>query len=175
LLEQSPLDDRSTAMLAVHLLSALTALHRRGIAHLDVKPDNVIVSGGHPTLIDFGSARRLGSAQPAGRPVGTFGFAAPEMEACEPISAAMDVFGVGATLRRAQAAICVDVPEPDGAGHCRPGLSAGLDRLIDAMLAARAGDRPSVPAALDAVAELFDTDERPWPSWLSADRTFATR
>src|SRR4051794_18661736 len=86
----------TTAHLAVQLLSALLPLHARGVAHLDLKPDNIVVRDGRVVVVDFGSARRIGSAQPPGRPVGTLGYASPEMEACAPVSAAMDVYGVGA-------------------------------------------------------------------------------
>lgn len=81
-LDDGPLDRRATALLGVQLLSAVTALHRRGLAHLDVKPENVMIVGHRPVLVDFGSARPIGSPQPVGRPVGTVGYTGPDMEAC---------------------------------------------------------------------------------------------
>jgi serine/threonine protein kinase len=170
--DNGPFDGPSTALLAVQLLSALMSLHGRGLAHLDIKPENVVVRDGRPVLVDFGSARELGRPQPTGHPVGTPGYAAPEMEACEPISTGMDVFGVGVTLREAFTGLSIydndplrrlaaeDPPYPDN-----PGLVA----LIRAMLAPSPADRPTVPEALDAFAGLFDPERRPWPIWLSAN------
>ena len=160
--DNGPFDGPSTALLAVQLLSALMSLHGRGLAHLDIKPENVVVRDGRPVLVDFGSARELGRPQPAGHPVGTPGYAAPEMEACEPISTGMDVFGVGVTLREAFTGLSIydndplrrlaaeDPPYPDN-----PGLVA----LIRAMLAPSPADRPTVPEALDAFAGLFDPEQ----------------
>ena len=172
--DNGPFDGPSTALLAVQLLSALVSLHGRGLAHLDIKPENVVVRDGRPVLVDFGSARELGRPQPTGHPVGTPGYAAPEMEACEPISTGMDVFGVGVTLREAFTGLSIydndplrrlaaeDPPYPDN-----PGLVA----LIRAMLAPSPADRPTVPEALDAFAGLFDPERRPWPIWLSANES----
>lgn len=172
--DDAPLDPASTARLAVQLLSALVVLHRRGIAHLDIKPENVMVRGGRPTLVDFGSARRLGSLQPVGHPVGTVGYAAPEMEACDPVSAAMDVYGVGATLREAFSGQSVYDVDPrrrrEAANPTFPAGNQALVALIGDMLATSPADRPTVPAALDSFAALFEAAERPWPEWVSAVR-----
>ena len=46
------------------LLSALETIHLLNVAHLDVKPENILLAGvAHPTvkLIDFGTAREIGS------------------------------------------------------------------------------------------------------------------
>jgi serine/threonine protein kinase len=170
--EEEPLDPASTAMLATSLLSALTAVHRRNIAHIDIKPENVVVRDGRPVLLDFGSARVIGTPQPAGQPVGTTGYASPEMEACQPISTTMDVYGVGATLREAFSGYSVYDNDPERRRVAKdppypPGHPA-LTALIAAMLAERPSDRPTVPEALDAFADLFDPDNRPWPTWLTA-------
>lgn len=171
--ELAPFDIGTAALVTVELLAAVRALHGRGLAHLDVKPENVLVRAGRPVLLDFGSARPLGRRQPAGHPVGTPGFAAPEMEECRPISAAMDVFGVGATVLASLAGspqaetTCTagDVLEarPDLADD--PGARALLDVL--AAMTAEVGERPTVTAALVAVADLFDPACRPWPVGLT--------
>jgi serine/threonine protein kinase len=159
--EEGPLDGTSVALLGTQLLAALVPLHARGIAHLDVKPDNVVVRDGRPVLVDFGGARELGSRQPPGRPVGTRGYAAPEMEACEPITAAMDVYGVGATLAEALTG-------------CQPGEPGWLVEessatdpvagVVARLLATDPARRPDVPAALELLASTLPPDQEPWPA-----------
>ena len=50
--------DAALAM-ALELLSAATYAHARGIVHRDIKPGNVLLSGRHSILADFGIARAL--------------------------------------------------------------------------------------------------------------------
>ena len=172
LAETQPLNATSTALLATHLLAAVTPVHARGIAHLDIKPENVVIRDARPVLLDFGSARPLDSWQPAGHPVGTVGYSAPEMEACEPISAAMDVYGIGATLREAFTGFSpYDLDPRRRVLAARPPYPPGhpeLVNLIRSMLAPLPVDRPTVPEALDSFADLCEPADRPWPSWLSA-------
>ncbi|GAA1920757.1 hypothetical protein GCM10009737_22860 [Nocardioides lentus] len=99
--EGGALPPADVAMLAARLAPPLLHLHRTGLAHLDVKSENVLLREGCPVLVDFGSSREIGRRQPAGRPVGTPGYAAPDQEACRPVSAAMDYFGLGTVLAEA--------------------------------------------------------------------------
>jgi serine/threonine protein kinase len=154
--DAGPLAATDVALLGIQLLTGLRALHQRGIAHLDVKPDNVVLRDGRPILIDFGSARQIGTAQPAGRPVGTLGYAPPEMEACEPITAAMDIHALGVTLREAW-------PGPDR-------TTARLDETIDRLCATDPQQRPSVAAALSLLSEELPEDAKPFPKWAGEDK-----
>lgn len=127
---------RGVALLGVQLLSALLPLHAHGVAHLDVKPGNVVLRDGRAVLVDLGSARRLGRRQPAGRPVGTPGWTSPEMEACAPVSTAMDVYGVGAVLREAWRR------------RLPSWRRTALPDVLARLTADDPGDRPSVRAGL---------------------------
>ena len=87
---------------AIRLSRAVAALHRHGITHRDIKPDNVILeAGGGLKLIDLGVARlpRVEEFAEAEAP-GTPGYRAPEMFAGNPGDAATDQYALGVTLYR---------------------------------------------------------------------------
>src|SRR5213078_749381 len=50
------LDVEQTLDVGIAVASALAAVHRAGLVHRDVKPPNVVESGGVHKLIDFGIA-----------------------------------------------------------------------------------------------------------------------
>ena len=62
------------------ILSALDCLHREGVFHRDIAPDNVFLQQrGPPVLLDFGAARiTLSEEAMKLKPMYTAGFAAPE-------------------------------------------------------------------------------------------------
>lgn len=153
--ESGPMAPGDVALLGCQLLGVLTALHSRGLVHVDVKPENVLVRDGRPYLVDFGSARAIGSTQPAGKPVGTEGYAAPEMEACEPLSAAMDLFGLGTVLAEG----LTGSPFPDGAAL----PVTPVTPLVVRLLSAEPDDRGPAHEVLAALARC--APERPWPVW----------
>jgi serine/threonine protein phosphatase PrpC len=87
---------------AIRLSRAVAALHRHGITHRDIKPDNVILEAdGGLKLIDLGVARlpRVEEFAEAEAP-GTPGYRAPEMFAGNPGDAATDQYALGVTLYR---------------------------------------------------------------------------
>jgi serine/threonine protein phosphatase PrpC len=89
--------------IAIKLARAAAALHRAGIVHRDIKPDNVILEAdGSLKLIDLGVVRVPGmeDAPPEEIP-GTAAYMAPEMFDGEPGNEATDIYALGVTMFRA--------------------------------------------------------------------------
>ena len=92
------LDAEVTLQVARDVCEALSALHARGVMHLDVSPRNVILAADGAHLVDFGNARLFAGdsslSREASRPKGTWGFAAPE-QFFSRAGVRSDVFAVG--------------------------------------------------------------------------------
>ena len=100
------LSTREIIKLMVQLADAVSVAHRLLVVHSDIKPPNVLVTPeGTPKLIDFGiasaarAARETESskiAETLGPRLFSPGFAAPEQISGDALTAATDVFGLGA-------------------------------------------------------------------------------
>jgi tetratricopeptide (TPR) repeat protein len=84
------------------LVDALTVVHQQGIYHLDLKPDNVMVTPeGRIVLVDFGASRQNLSTRSSSRQstrAFTEGYAAPEVISGEQVGAESDLFELGMML-----------------------------------------------------------------------------
>jgi serine/threonine protein kinase len=153
-----PLEPQQLLPLGLQLCSAIHYLASEGIVHLDVKPSNTIM-GAPARLIDLSVARTLAQLEGTERRIGTDAYMSPEQ--CDPvargpITAAADVWGVGATLYHAAAGRAPfeaggpgrRYPQLDAAPEPLPrSVDAELAELIEACLHPRATERPS-PAEL---------------------------
>jgi serine/threonine protein phosphatase PrpC len=89
--------------IAIKLARGAAALHRAGIIHRDIKPDNVMLErDGSLKLLDLGAVRIPGleDAPPQDIP-GTAAYMAPEMLDGEPGNEATDLYALGVTMFRA--------------------------------------------------------------------------
>ncbi|MGW2346424.1 bifunctional serine/threonine protein kinase/MFS transporter [Streptomyces sp. NPDC001661] len=99
-----PLPEESVRVLAHRLALALTAVHGAGLIHRDLKPSNVLVTVDGPRVIDFGIARAMDTLAPdslltrTGMLIGSPGFMSPEQVRGLELTAASDVFCLGAVL-----------------------------------------------------------------------------
>lgn len=81
----------------MHVGAAVHYLHRQGYLYRDLKPGNVLLREGIPILVDFDVVRKIDLRRPADR-LGTAPYMAPEQVLREPLTAATDVYGLGALL-----------------------------------------------------------------------------
>jgi serine/threonine protein kinase len=82
------------------VLAGLSALHRAGIIHRDVKPENIILANdGRIKVTDFGLARPASMAQSAAAPLlGTVAYISPEALRGQSVDARSDLYAVGIVL-----------------------------------------------------------------------------
>jgi serine/threonine protein phosphatase PrpC len=139
--------------IGIGLARGLSALHRAGIIHRDVKPDNVILeSGGALKLVDLGVVRVPGweDFPPADIP-GTRAYMAPEMLEGEAGNEATDIYALGVTMFRALTgefpygnADAVSPPRrarPKDLAELRPDLPAWLGAVIGRAIAVEPAER----------------------------------
>jgi eukaryotic-like serine/threonine-protein kinase len=93
--ENGALKKQDLVHLGVHVSSALSYLHGRGVLHLDLKPGNLLASYGIVRVIDFSLWRKPGRAS---RGAGTHAYLAPEQALGRTITSATDVWGLGTVL-----------------------------------------------------------------------------
>ena len=84
------------------VVDALAHAHKHGVVHRDIKPDNVMLSGRHALVTDFGVAKAVSEATgrqkltTAGVALGTPAYMAPEQAVADPhIDHRADIYAVG--------------------------------------------------------------------------------
>nr|XP_014332953.1 PREDICTED: myosin light chain kinase, smooth muscle isoform X4 [Bos mutus] len=96
--EDFELTERECIKYMKQISEGVEYIHKQGIVHLDLKPENIMCvnkTGTRIKLIDFGLARRLENAGSLKVLFGTPEFVAPEVINYEPIGYATDMWSIG--------------------------------------------------------------------------------
>ncbi len=154
------------------IADALTHMHKQGVIHADMKPNNLILGRGTAVkVLDYGLAWIKG--EPKDRVQGTPEYIAPETVGHKLVNERTDIFNFGATMYRLATLQLPPSCAPMGEGlkvtekwyreQYRPvkelnaGLPAPLAELIDGCLSFNANKRPErmsqVQGVLDQLAD----------------------
>jgi len=92
---------QETLSLAQQILTGLDHLHRKGVIHRDVKPENILIDTDHRVrLLDLGVSRieRMDTSSKSLTPVGTPSYMAPEVIAGTEADERADVYSAAVTI-----------------------------------------------------------------------------
>ncbi|MGC4190407.1 MAG: protein kinase [Thermomicrobiales bacterium] len=98
---RGPMTPTDVMPLLEELASALDAFHKRELVHLDIKPQNIMLTpDGHIKLIDFGLVQPAGPSQQlvGGTAFGTAAYLAPEQASGEAVQPATDVYSLACVV-----------------------------------------------------------------------------
>jgi eukaryotic-like serine/threonine-protein kinase len=163
--------------LVAEVVDALVEAHGHGVVHRDIKPDNVMLTGRHALVTDFGVAKAVSEATgrntvtTAGVALGTPAYMSPEQAAAAPnVDHRSDIYSVGVmayemlcgrppfTGTTPQQVLAAHVTEtPDPPSRWRDAVSPALEQVILTCLAKRAADRYQTAAELLAALEPLAT------------------
>jgi DNA-binding winged helix-turn-helix (wHTH) protein len=100
-LKRGPMRPAEALAMAVPIVTAMEAAHRKGIVHRDLKPANVVVTASGVKVVDFGLAKTAlaPDVTQEGAILGTPDYMSPEQMRGEEATAASDIFAFGVMLR----------------------------------------------------------------------------
>ncbi|KAG5854994.1 serine/threonine-protein kinase 17A-like [Anguilla anguilla] len=91
--------EQDVIRLARQILTGVACLHRNNVVHLDLKPQNILLTSARPLgdirIVDFGLSRRMDNMKEVREILGTPEYVAPEILSYEPISTATDMWSIG--------------------------------------------------------------------------------
>jgi eukaryotic-like serine/threonine-protein kinase len=133
------LDPETTATLLGEIADALDHAHRHGIAHLDVKPENVLLTSDSVKVADFGLVRAAHGARDHAL-AGTAQYCAPEVLRGGVVDGRADVYSLGVVAYE-----CLTGRSPFGSGD--------LDRVAWKVLHGRV---PPPSRAVPGLGDAYD-------------------
>lgn len=99
--EKGALPPTTSVQIAIRLLSALQHMHKNGIIHRDIKPQNILIhADGHVKVSDFGIARLAGSGtiSKTDMVMGSVHYFSPEQAQGQEVTEASDIYSAGVVL-----------------------------------------------------------------------------
>ncbi|XP_030612616.1 serine/threonine-protein kinase 17A [Archocentrus centrarchus] len=98
--EDEAFSDEDVKRLMRQILEGVAFLHQNNVVHLDLKPQNILLTSSSPLLgdikiVDFGLSRIISTHQELREIMGTPEYVAPEILNYEPISTATDMWSIG--------------------------------------------------------------------------------
>jgi tetratricopeptide (TPR) repeat protein len=166
LAREGELPVRAAVAILKEVLDALAYAHDQGVVHRDIKPDNVLLSGKHAVVTDFGVAKAVSastgesSLTSLGVALGTPAYMSPEQAAANPhVDHRADIYAVGAL---AYEMLC---GQPPFAG---PNPQAILAAHVTDAPDPTTSRRATVPAALNDLV-MRCLEKLPADRWQGAD------
>lgn len=91
--------EKDVRRLLRQILKGVSFLHRHNVVHLDLKPQNILLTSSCPLgdikIVDFGLSRIVNNNEELREIMGTPEYVAPEILSYEPISTATDMWSIG--------------------------------------------------------------------------------
>jgi len=166
LARQGDLPVRDAIQILREIADALGYAHTQGVVHRDIKPDNILVSGRHVLVTDFGVAKAVSdstkgqSLTSLGMALGTPAYMAPEQASADPlVDHRADIYALGAMAYE-----MLSGQPPFTGANPQAVLAAHVMKAPEAVSAAR----PAVPPALNALV-MRCLEKRPSDRWQSAE------
>jgi len=140
LLEKKQLTEDRAIEIAFDICEGLSALHKAGIVHRDINPNNIVIeNSGSATVIDFGIARQYSCGKDNDTMIlGTPGYAAPEQFGFSQSNEKTDIYAVGVLMNVMLTGELPNVRRADGSlkkiiGKCIEVDSRKRYKTIDAL------------------------------------------